>query len=226
MGIRATAVLFLGGCNLVFGVEPVPSTDALAASDAASCTPLLSNFDDFDTVRASPCSWGYLTQSSCAAVIENGVLAMTPDAAAPESVCICGTNSPLVFTSTFGTMVEVDQIGQKVGEYTQFSARDSAGSATWHIRYQPGNTALSFQRGMSSLGAVPWDPTLRWWRIRPDDAGTAVLGEVSADGKQWTQIAADAVTPPASIEMSFHEGTFLALPMPSTARLASINVCP
>ncbi len=214
-------MLWLTGCNAFFGLEPT------ALQDAAACMPITSNFDDFEQPTSTPCSWGYLTQTACTATVVGGELTMPPSVGIDSTICVCGSGAPLTFTASFGVMVEVFAIATQMGEYSEFHVSDAAGGTEgWRVASTGGTSMLSFSRGSMRLGQVPFDASSRWWRIRPDDAGNAVIAEVSPEGRQWTAIAVDPTPPPAMVKLSFNEGTFQALSAPSTARIGSINICP
>jgi len=214
-----TVLVLLAGCNAVYGL------DNTVLADAPSCLAIASSFDDFERPTTMPCSWGYLTQNNCSAIAGGGVLSMTPVAGATDAICVCGTDTPITFSAAFGTIVEVVDVATLQGEYTGFLAVDPTSGTGWSIGYES-PTMLYFNRDMTRLGSTAWGVSSRWWRIRPNDTGTAVLGEVSPDGNTWSVIATDSVSPPAMIRMEFSTGTFQSVAAPSTARIGSINVCP
>ncbi|HEY4181992.1 MAG TPA: hypothetical protein VGM90_34350 [Kofleriaceae bacterium] len=216
MRVAAMAVL-LAGCDAAFGL------DTTRLIDAPACLPVTSSFDTFDQDTTTPCGWGYLTQTSCTAIATGGDLVMTPTAGASNAICVCSAATPMTFTSMFGTMVQVDELPTQAGEYSQFIA--SSSGISWIIEYGPAGM-ISFARDKTRLGSVPWDASSRWWRIRPNDAGTAVIGEASGDGITWSMIAMDPSAPPATVKSDFSTGTFQSLSAPTSSRLASINVCP
>ena len=207
------------GCSSAPGVDPTPPP----------CVQSSAEHDDFEQATASPCSWGQLTQLDCTVTVTNGELTMAAKPGASAANCICGAVYRRPFTSTFGVIAEVLAVGAEVGEESMLVALASIEG--WHIGYDPAMSMLYFEHeragaGRTRLGYVPWDPATRWWRIRPDVAGTAIIGEVSQDGENWTLIAIEETSPPEMILPSFMTMTSQPVAAPSTVRLGSFNLCP
>jgi hypothetical protein len=228
---RTVLIAALAGCNPLFGLRDVVRTPDAADAPPPSCTNLSAQYDTFDEPAGSkPCeSWGYNEQSYCSTTVANSQLIMTPEAnASGVSRCGCGALSGIAFTPQAGAFVEVSAVGTGPSEYTELVANWEGSSAQSAIGY--GSGMLSYHRSdattMQTFGTVPYTASTRWWRIRPNDDGPAILGETSPDGATWTAIASDPNPPPAQVRSGFITGTFAIETSPTTATIERINVCP
>ena len=78
----------------------------------------------------------------------------------------------------------------------------------------------------SRRAETTYDPTaMRWWRLRPE-AGV-IVGEYSADGRQWTRFGESVTAPPStSMSVSLNAGNFQTIAAAQSAEFDNFNVCP
>jgi len=206
-----------GGCDFVFRLDHVGGTaDAGKATGDGNVDRCFQ--DDFTgpTVCAP---WGMEYHDLGATISEAGALVITP-AAQVNSIAGCTSLTDRPFGS--GVTVAVTDIVRGLDTYTalQLHGPDVQINATDNDHY------LHFQRstGVDLSTPVKYDPTLKWWRIRP--VGTdMIVGEYSMDGKIFFPLGSVAMTVPAVIGVELEAGTNQAT-VSGTGTFEQLLICP
>ena len=230
-GIWWRAVLIVvstSGCDLLFQLDRVTSTDAGSGSggDAshdgppvATCTQPIVH-DTFD--NTTPCmSWGSLFVDAGTYSTGGGLFTITPTAGVMSAVT-CISNGQRMF-GMGGVAVRVPSIVHGGNTYTMLQVR-SGTFAVWMIA--TGDNMLRFQDGpMQDLATpVPYSPASTvWWRLRP--TGPSVVAEYSANGTDWTPLGALATALPMSVDVQLSVAAYSSTIIGNTT-FDELLVCP
>ncbi len=172
--------------------------------------------DDFN--EAVPCGkFGTSNVFQGMIATSNGQLTMTMNPNTAASLTCSRTGAAI---GPAGVFVEVVQALPGNSQTTLSLISDDGAGWGWSVQH--GNLLFSDPDGSRSFS---YDATQhRWWRLRP--LGSAVLGEVSSDGKTWTTLVTSPNTLPATLNLDF--GVFETEPVanPGTAVFGGIDVCP
>ena len=223
--------LVLGACGRLGFTEARtadggPATDATAtkengldATTATGCTP-----PGFPQPFVSACeSWGWTTAIG-ATVTVNNEFAISPTAGMNNSFGGCIEQNVMAFGNGFLTEIS-EFLDPTMPTYTSLQGWGSTSGSFFIILQME---EFQFYVNDTLVSTMPFDPTLRWWRIRPDpSSGLAVLGEVSRDAQTWIAIGSMAMTVPDFVKTQVGAGYNGVAPANlGMTRFHSVNICP
>jgi hypothetical protein len=86
---------------------------------------------------------------------------------------------------------------------------------------------LTLLDGMNMIfGSVLYDPSMRWWRLRPSTGVAGIVGEYSSDGVVWSELGVlPAVVPESIAKVVIGAGTNSMQAAPREARFGQIDFC-
>jgi hypothetical protein len=203
----ALLVCALSGCDIVFRVDHISPTDATSRDTAppdafALCAQSFLD-DSFD--NGVPCdTWGMVNTAAGGSVTEsNGSLVVQPAANMVGSRGGCYPNGLFPFGPE-GAIAEVSHaMGGSDAEFTLLS------SGSLHLAVAVANNQIVFQNDVGTVqfgtAVVYVASSMRFWRIRPMGTG-AVVGEYSANGRDWNELGQVTMAVPATASFGFLAG--------------------
>jgi hypothetical protein len=193
----------------------------VCASEPVCETPSIN--DAFEPSPGDPCtSWGHVYGNAIVDGTDRG-LTITPR---PLQGASGGCDADReVALGLGGVFVEVAAVLANPGGYTGFAITELPGV---EIDVIDGRIEIGeFIAGSVPTVRAPYDPiAMRWWRLRPDHAAHAIIGEHSPDGVHWTILGTVDVEPPMTTAVQLSAGLDDDIANPGTSVFASFNLCP
>lgn len=185
--IAIACMIVVGGCG--FTIPGVPIDGAadgappdLTQPDGTAPVPCANPILDepfTDPVPCAPWADGFMTNGTLTQ--GNGMLSVSLVTGSASAVgCTAKTSRPL---AAGGAIVELPQVVSGGGTYTQLQVlkAESVSLGVNGTQFRYANNS-----GSSVYRAAPYDAVaMRWWRLRPDPGGAAIIAEYSADGTTW-----------------------------------------
>ncbi len=209
-----------------------------AAPDAAPACTMPDYFDTFDDSSAPVCGeWGRLNTSSSTATTwparMNGTLVIEPVVGVAASAS-CATKLIMSFGRD-GVWFEALGLPASQGFVVlSIETRSTLGgstNATTKIAGSLAGVGMSDHPSNTQIGVgVPWFPDeTRWWRMRPDNDGHTIVGEVSGDFVNWLELGRRDLPEPETASYLFvalGAGRNDTTTNVGKATLDRFNVCP
>jgi hypothetical protein len=172
--------------------------------------------DDF--METLPCSqWGE-------PVADNSSLNVGSDLTITPEANVQSTGGCLRSSLAFGAAGVFIHIGRFPTEGDlQLVISDTSTSTSWGIELSNQQEFVFLESDQTEQGILPFDPTLTWWRLRPNAGGNA-LYELSADGETWTSHRTSVEAPPTTVGATVEDIIDAADPDP--AIIDGIDICP
>lgn len=207
------------GCNDVFGLEPPgPGVDC-------EMPPVFDHFEG-----TTPCApWASSNMNNVELIQATGKLRIrTRTTTMGYGGC---TSQDFIDFDARGILAEVSSVLDQDNGYTLFGMfrdRVPATALAVKLAVTPGRIALNNDDTGQAYGFITFVPdTMRWWRIRPNDAGTGLVGEVSDAGVVWQTVGEALGELPTEVKIDLGAGAFDATSTRgSGAAFESVNVCP
>lgn len=207
------------GCHDVFGLEPP------GASVDCEMPPVFDHFEG-----TSPCApWAFPNTNDVELIQATGRLRIRTRAMTMGyGGC---TSQDLIDFDERGILAEVSSVLDQTNGYTLFGMwRDTVPPAALAVKLAvtPGRIELVDEDTGQTYDFITFVPdTMRWWRIRPNDAGTGLVGEVSDAGVVWQTVGEALGALPTEVKIDLGAGAFDATSTRgSGAAFESVNVCP
>lgn len=227
---RAVAAIALalcaGGCDYLFQIDHVTlAGDARQPSDVdrgdGSSQGICTATRIYDAFGSStPCTWGtkfggtYVTSG-------NGRLTIAP----PSDAYSGGCEAPEGAFADGGIVAEITQvIGGSAYAYTGIQAY---GTIDTSIHVNAGSLKFAAPSSVPVWAEDEYDPVaMRWVRIRPDRANTAIEAEYSSDAKTWMRLGSVATPVPVTVKATLIGGVAQGAPVISgVAEFSHFIVC-
>ena len=218
--------LVVAGCGRI-GFDPLGGSangDAYDGDAIVTSTNCVSpgNPERFPTQAQACLGWGGTGGAGAFTMVQSaGTLTITIPAGDAQAEGACaGTVVPFAH----GVFAEISQITDSpVLTYLEAIS----GSRDLSIQ---GSTSLglTFYDDFTSLvPELPYDPVaMRWWRIRPDETGTATVFETAPDGLMWTTQATSSAPPGTVTPRIRANPSGLASATPTSAIFNGVDACP
>jgi hypothetical protein len=227
--LRAAALVAIAACGRFGGFTPIPDaegsqnqhTETPDASDAAiatGCAPPAA-----PQPFASACDpWGWLTSDGVSISI-SGQFSVSLTAGYNNSFGGCISQSSMPFDN--GVLTEVlTVLDPTLPTYTGLQAWGTT-SGSFYLFVQ--SQQFQFWVNNVLVATIPYDPTMTWWRIRPDTISATLVAEVSRDAQVWVAVGSASVPIPASVTTQVGTGYNGISPANAgTTVFRSVNICP
>jgi len=203
------ALVACAGCDVIFGLqqkaEDVP-IDAPGGDAPQSLTCAMPLLDEPFATATEPCKpWGGASLTAAQLSIMADALVVK---LAPNQTTFGGcTHASITPFGPGGVELLVTKVVDNPAAYVVFHAYPSDTDAVDAAIFYKGSQ-LQLLAGGATIMTVSYDAVaMQWWRLRPDPAGTGVIGEYSADGVKYQLLGTVPGNQPAAVKVDFGAGS-------------------